>query len=422
MARHPNGRGARRAGGAPGRRALASPGTAAVALAVAAVLGIGLFLGSSGMLSGNAEPTAAPGKSHQPTPTPTSERDPLENVDLDALESRRIEELRDFARWLDENEAEGFIGELGWPKDLSAERWNELARKWYLVADHEGIWTTVWATGTAWSDDYRLTVYDGTPEDGLTFANPQAAVLEEQLDGPSRHGVNIAGLEFGTDQPSFSSVNPGVLGQNYFAELPESYRFLASRGIELVRLPFRWERIQPAPFEDLTAEGLRQLRSELDAAEQAGIDVFLDLHNYGRYFSPDGELQVGTQALPTEALVDVWLRLAKEFGDHPAVAGYGLMNEPNNFPDAGGFTSAAELWEDVTQQTVTALRDAGDDTLILVGGYDWSGVDGWREIHPDGWIDDPADNFRYEAHHYWDSDASGTYKEPYDDVVRHFTG
>ncbi|MDQ4137987.1 MAG: glycoside hydrolase family 5 protein [Actinomycetota bacterium] len=390
--------------------------------AFAAALGIGLLVSSCVAESGTAGPTPSPEQSAEPTPTPTAERDPLEGVELDALEARRIDELRDFARWLDENQAEGFIGELGWPKDLDAERWNEMAEKWYLVADSEGLWTTVWATGTAWSDDYRLTVYDGPVKKGLNSANPQAEVLERRLDGDLRHGVNVAGLDFGTDREDFSSANPGVLGQNYFAEVPESYEYLASRGIDLVRLPFRWERVQAEPFGELEASGVKQVRDELDAAAAAGIDVILDLHNYGRYASPEGELQVGTDALPTEAFIDVWLRLAEEFGDHPAVDGYGLMNEPNNFSDAGGFASPAELWETVTQRTLTALREAGDETLVLVGGYDWSGVEGWREIHPDGWISDPADNFRYEAHHYWDSDATGTYTQPYADVVAHFAG
>ena len=386
--------------------------------AVAGMLAVGMLVASCAMQNGNAGPTPSSGQTAEPTP----ERDPLEGVELNALEARRIDELRDYTRWLDENEAEGFVGELGWPKDVDAENWNELAEKWYAVADHAGLWTTVWATGTAWSDDYRLTVYDGTPKAGLRFPNPQSAVLEAQLDGDGRHGVNVAGLEFGTDREDFSSANPGVLGQNYFAEIPKSYEFLGSRGIDLVRLPFRWERLQAAPFEELTDQGVELLRNELDAAEAAGIEVILDLHNYGRYISAEGELQVGTEALPTEALIDVWQRLAQEFGGHPALGGYGLMNEPNNFPDSGDFASAAELWEDVTQKTVTALREAGDDTLILVGGYDWSGVEGWRDVHPDAWIDDPADNFRYEAHHYWDADATGTYRDPYQMVVDQFAG
>ena len=32
---------------------------------------------------------------------------------------------------------------------------------------------------------------------------------------------------------------------------------------------------------------------------------------------------------------------------------------------------------------------------------------------PRAWIDDPAGNVRYEAHHYWDADGSGTYQQSY---------
>ncbi|MET0161050.1 MAG: hypothetical protein ABW204_00200, partial [Microbacteriaceae bacterium] len=51
--------------------------------------------------------------------------------------------------------------------------------------------------------------------------------------------------------------------------------------------------------------------------------------------------------------------------------------------------------------------------LLLVAGYDWSSLARWSDNHPSGWIDDPADAFRYEAHHYWDAFGAGAYDRPY---------
>jgi hypothetical protein len=59
----------------------------------------------------------------------------------------------------------------------------------------------------------------------------------------------------------------------------------------------------------------------------------------------------------------------------------------------------------------------GDRTLVMVPGYNWSAVAGWVQTHPEPWIEDPAGNFRYEAHDYWDEDSSGEYGS-YIDAVR----
>jgi hypothetical protein len=75
---------------------------------------------------------------------------------------------------------------------------------------------------------------------------------------------------------------------------------------------------------------------------------------------------------------------------------------------ATGLT-AAQTWERASQEAVSSIRAAGDTKLVLVPGYNWSGVRRWMTTHPAKWITDSANNIRYEAHHYWDSNASGAY-------------
>lgn len=378
------------------------------AVAAAAVLG-----GSSPGDNGAAQPPATP----PPTAAPTEEPpplavDPLEGIELDALQEARTGELVDFIVWLDEAEAEGYVGELGWSRE--DEDWNELGDYWYRVADEAELWTSLWAAGSRWGDSYRLTVYDAQPStEGLNTAYSPAEVLE--LPGrTSRHGVNLAGLEFGTNRDEFSSAQPGLLGQDYFDEPAASFTFLAERGIDLVRLPFSWERLQPDLGGPLDDDYAATIDAMLDAAADNEIDVVLDLHNYAAYQSPDGERRLGTDALPGSALTEVWLRIAERWGDHPSVIAYGLMNEPHSL-DGDSVRDAAESWEAISQQTVTDLRAAGDETLLMVAGYDYSSLRRWRDLHPTGWIDDPADNFRYEAHHYWDNTGEGAYALPYAD-------
>jgi sugar phosphate isomerase/epimerase len=348
-----------------------------------------------------------------PVETPTAAPAPA-----DDLTSARVDELRDFIDWLDANDAEGFVGEVGWPAEPpESTPWNALADDWYRTATDAGLWTTAWASGNVWDPGYKLVVYADTDRDAVVESPySQAEVVERYPSGDGvRTGVNVAGLEFGAEGP-FSNATPGEPSVDYFEESAETFRFLASRGIDTVRLPFRWERVQSQPLGELRATGVAELRRALDLAGDAGIDVILDLHNYGSYITAEGPQQLGTAALSAAALADVWVRLGAELGDHPALLAYGLMNEPSGFAESTGLTGA-ELWERVSQVAVDGIRAAGDTTLVMVPGYDFSAVSRFTQNHPRGWITDPAHNFRYEAHQYWDADASGNYYAPYAELL-----
>lgn len=357
------------------------------------------------------ETVATPTVSPSPVFTPLA----LQGIELDRLEEARISELRDFIFWLEQNDADGFIGELGWSGEGD---WQQLADYWYQVADAHGLETTAWAAGSHWGDEYALTIYGSRSDElglGLDRAERQAEIVE--LPGrTARHGVNLAGLEFGVQNPAFSTEQPGVLEIDYFTEPEASFAYLAERGITLVRLPFRWERLQPKLGGQLDASYASTIEAMLDAAALHGIDVVLDLHNYGAFETDAATLLMGSPELPDSALADVWLRIADRWGEHPAVYAYGLMNEPHSLPGAS-VRDAARRWEITTQRTVDALRAADHDTLLMVAGYDFSSLPRWRDNHPEAWITDPADNFRYEAHHYWDSDAEGFYELSYADEL-----
>jgi aryl-phospho-beta-D-glucosidase BglC (GH1 family) len=251
------------------------------------------------------------------------------------------------------------------------------------------------------------------------MVNPQASVIEKHLSNTfgDRRGVNLAGMEFGE---TVSAAKPGMPGQDYFYEPETSFTFLASRGIKTIRLPFRWERIQPTLNGPLKESEVTHIRNMLDAAKQNGIKVILDLHNYGAYNTGQASSLLGGGKLTHDHLTDVWLKLSKEFKGHGAVLGYGIMNEPHDLP-AGDSGSPAKNWEAASQKVVDGLRRDGDKTLVLIAGYDWSSLTRWRQNHPKAWIHDPAKNVRYEAHHYWDTDGSGFYESTFQQEIRDAT-
>jgi hypothetical protein len=77
----------------------------------------------------------------------------------------------------------------------------------------------------------------------------------------------------------------------------------------------------------------------------------------------------------------------------------------------------AQVWERASQVAVDAIRATGDRTSVSAAGYLWSGASSFAQQHPRAWIRDPLGAVRYEAHHYFDRDHSGTYVHTYAEEV-----
>lgn len=336
-----------------------------------------------------------------------------------ALRTRVLAELEVFTSWLRRTGSQGYIGEVGWPDDQrgDARAWNALARDWYGAADKSQLWVTAWAAGEWWPPYYQLACYRSLPgAAALSVADTQASVIETHPTTQLvRRGVNVAGGAFGASldpTSSFSNATPGVIDRQYHFDGPESFAFLASRGVKLVRVEFRWERLQPVLGAELAAAELARLRAVVARVRAVGLDAVLDMHNYGAYYAAAGGRGVrqplGSPVLGFPLFADAWSRISAAFSHDPGVLAYGLMNEPTAMP-AIGRDRPAKVWERASQAALDSIRAQGDQRLIMVGGYDYSGVQGWAANHPRAWIHDPANNTRYEAHHYWDLDHSSAY-------------
>lgn len=338
----------------------------------------------------------------------------------DALQRRARAELGVFTDWLRDNRVRGYIGEVGWPNDRDTKSWNALARKWYADATAADLWVTAWATGEWWGDGYRLSTYRASNWEWTGVDTPTATAGVVERQSGRQRGINVAGAEFAfPDVATTSRWSNEVLGlydREWHYSGAATFDYLASRGMTTVRLPFRWERIQPELGAPLDSAELGRLTRAVEQAEASGLDVILDVHNYGGYYLADGlsgvRHGIGTKPVTIARFANLWDRLSRHFAGHRGVLAYGLMNEPVDM--AGG----AQTWETASQAAVDAIRGNGDTTLVMVPGYAWSGVQRWPQQHPTAWIRDPADRHRYEAHQYFDRTNASTYAYGYDAEVR----
>jgi len=331
----------------------------------------------------------------------------------DALVRRARGELAVFTEWLVRNHARGVISEVGWPAGPDAARWNILADAWYRDADAAKLWVTAWSAGPfSLTDTHQVYAHSTLwPVGGVDRRTPQSDVVERHPSSVSyRRGVSVTGGSWGDGLNGFvpfSNAYPGQFGVDYFYELPSTFRYLASRGVKLVRIDFKWERIQPVLHAALDPVELGRLRDAVDAAASVGLKVILDLHNYGAYQTVSGRQPVGGPAVSVTDFADVWSRVSREFSRSRAVVAYGIMNEPH---DVGG----PKAWERASQAAVNAIRAVGDDHEIQVSGDNWSHVETWATTHPTAWIVDPLAKIRYDAHQYFDADHSENYQYSYE--------
>lgn len=209
-------------------------------------------------------------------------------------------------------------------------------------------------------------------------------------------GVNLSGAEYN------STALPGRYGYQYLYPSTTAVDYFRAKGMNMVRLPFLWERLQPSLNGPLDATELGRLTSFVDGATAKGLTVLIDPHNYGRY----RQQVIGSPGVPHTAFGDFWSRLATAFKHNPKVL-FGLMNEPHGM--------ATENWVGAANEAIRRIRATGAAHTIAVPGNAWSGAHSWASNFygtPNAqallYITDSGNNLVFEVHQYLDADSSGT--------------
>lgn len=213
-------------------------------------------------------------------------------------------------------------------------------------------------------------------------------------------GVNFSGAEFNT-----SSI-PGTPQTDYFwptHALYSDFDYMTGLGLGVVRLPFRWERLQPTLGAAFDSAELTRLQTAVSDLRGAGVKVILDVHNYGKYIISGTSYLIGSSTVTHAHFMDLWSRLSTIYASDSGVL-FGLMNEPS------GLIPTDEWWS-IAQAATNEIRNGGATNTILVPGAYGDGASSWttsgNSIFAES-FSDPGDNYWFEVHQYLNANADGT--------------
>lgn len=217
-------------------------------------------------------------------------------------------------------------------------------------------------------------------------------------------GANVAGGEL------HHSLMPAVSGTNHTWGTAADATYLASKGVNFVRLLFSWEPLQNSALGSLNSSYLAGLQSAVARFKAQGIKVCLAMHgasydNFAAYYGTKL-----TSSTHRAWFSNLWFRLATFFAGDDDVS-FDLTNEPPG--DDFGMTT--ENWFAAAQVAIDAIRSTGASNTIFVNGNgfshpgEWSGSPWYGTSNAVGalTLTDSADNLVFSVHGYPDADGSG---------------
>ncbi len=225
--------------------------------------------------------------------------------------------------------------------------------------------------------------------------------IKNEADAQTPFGVNLAGADFGTNFPGTNNVDytyPTSIELDYYH----------TKGLNLIRLPIKWERIQPVLNGNINESELLRIKNFLLLAQNRNMNVIIDLHNYCRYHTNGTDRIIGSNELSIANIKNLWTKLSLALNNYTNIWAYGIMNEPHDL-------LVNATWFEIAQEIINGIRINDLKTSILVAGDSYSSAERWMQYSNNlKNLSDPSNKLIFEAHVYFDQDASGLYVNNYE--------
>jgi endoglucanase len=250
----------------------------------------------------------------------------------------------------------------------------------------------------------------GTGDAGSPVGPLSLRVVGNRLVDASSHTVRLLGVNHsGQEFKCIQGGSAGSLGWGIFDGPTDlaSVNAIASWHANTVRVPLNedcWLGINGVNPSYSGAAYQAAIAGYVSTIHQAGLYVILDLH----WNAPGTLAAAAQQPMPdADHAVDFWKSVAARFSSDPAVV-FDLYNEPflygsylqnssadpwdcwlngcgiNQYLTGGTPYTQSYAWNAVGMQTlVNAVRSAGANNPIMVGGLDWANdLSGWLTHEP----------------------------------------
>ncbi len=278
-------------------------------------------------------------------------------------------------------------------------------------------------------DNNGVTVYDFAPPKPTTGSEQYSLLKQDRERWMNAQGeiVSLRGVNLGNwlmmemwmldsgdnpvgegieDQCTFEAKLEERFGADEKARLMDVYRdnFITTRdwdimqeaGFNLIRLPFPYQLIEDAnnPM-TLRDDAWQYLDYAIEQAKSRNMWVVLDLHGaagaqgweHHSGCAGKNEYWDGPDAADNQARTRwLWQQIAERYKDEPAIAGYGVLNEPWG-------TDAETLAANVTE-LYNAIREVDTSHVVILPGHN-SGIDAYGDPEEAG-----MSNVAFEMHFY----------------------
>ncbi|MDD5571440.1 MAG: cellulase family glycosylhydrolase [Bacteroidales bacterium] len=263
----------------------------------------------------------------------------------------------------------------------------------------------VWAQMTGWN-----LWSNGYVESPLAFPSANTYTFTVQARGSVAGGI-WPNMEFRIDGLSQGSATVNSTGYNNY-----SFPVALTAGNHTIAVAFTNDGTVGAEDRNLYLAKINITAPSFSAVLGAGnmpvktTGGAIDFRGEGSTWTYDGaNVQIiGSTAVPYSAYQDFWTKLATEIKGCSGTAGYDIMNEPFDMPNAN-------VWPTAAQAAVNGIRSVDTNTTIYVEGNQWASAENWITYNNNLNINDAYNKLVYEAHQYFDN-GSGQYTQTYDQV------
>ena len=166
----------------------------------------------------------------------------------------------------------------------------------------------------------------------------------------------------------------------------QDVEYIASLGMDHIRLGFDQLVVEESPG-IWREEILGYMDNFISWCQKAGVNICLNLHKaIGNYCDVPEKMKLMESPALQERFIALWEMMEKRYAEKPSIV-FELLNEVINVDP--------ELWNDLAERTITAIRKLNSERKIIIGSRCWNAV---KELKTLRVWDDP--NVIYTFHFY----------------------